>query len=97
MHGNGKSKTENFGYSIDGVDIFVTGHNHTPISTFPSKIIIDAHNNQIREQPFYHVITSSFTKMGGYGLRANYAPQNNEIIPVIHLSGTEKKVRIEWK
>lgn len=96
MHGSTRNKAENFGYAIDGVDVYVTGHTHTPTSTFPSKIVIDVHNECVREVGLNHVVVPSFLKSGGYGLNHQYMPQNNKKIPIIILSGTSKKVEVLW-
>ena len=95
-HGAGRNKTENFSYSMDGLDVFVTGHTHQPGNRFPSKIVIDCQNEQVRMQDFTHVTIPSFQKLGGYALRGMYMPQSSEKYPVIHLYGNEKKVDVLW-
>lgn len=96
-HGSSRNKTENFSYSIDGLDVFVTGHIHKGGSGFPSKIVIDPRNEQVRLQDFTHVVVPSFQEMGGYALRGLYMPQGSSKFPVIELSGTEKDVSVLWR
>lgn len=95
MHGASKNKTEKFSYALDGVDVFITGHTHDASARFPKKIVMDAHNEVIRMVGYMHVTVPSFMSFGGYALRGMYMPTDNKF-PVIKLSGTEKKVRLEW-
>ena len=96
-HGVSKKKTEDFAYTIDGMDVFVTGHIHMPYSRFPSKIVFDSHNNVIRKVGFTHVIVPAFDEWGGYTARGLYAPQDSSKIPIITLNGTRKEVDVLWK
>lgn len=96
MHGASRNKTDKFSYAIDGMDVFVTGHIHQGSSRFPAKLVIDPRNNNVTRKGFAHVVVPSFASMGGYALRGMYLPQDHTKIPVIKLSGLEKKVRIEW-
>lgn len=94
-HGNGRNKTNNFSYAIDGMDIMITGHTHQPESNFPAKIVIDMQNEVIRETEFTRIVVPSFLKTGGYGLRGMYMPMGFKI-PVIKLNGTQKEVNVTW-
>jgi predicted phosphodiesterase len=95
-HGASRNKTENFSYSMDGLDVFVTGHTHRPGNLFPSKIVIDCQNEQVRLQDFTHVTVPSFNQLGGYSLRGMYMPQGSSKFPVITLFGDSKGVDILW-
>lgn len=94
-HGQGDGKTRNFGYAIDGMDIFVTGHTHSPRSTFPAKIVIDSKNETVREVVYHHIIVPSFSRIGGYSLKGMYQPQGFKI-PIARLKGEEKGVEVRW-
>lgn len=96
QHGTSESKTEKFGYAIDNMDVYFTGHVHRPKSSFPAKIVIDSHNNVVRLVDFTHIIVPSFDKFGGYVLRGQYLPQSSSKIPVVELSGREKEVSVHW-
>lgn len=97
-HGGSQGKVKNFAYSIDGMDVLVTGHTHSPASTFPSKIVIDPRNETVSTVGFAHIVVPSFQKLGGYALSGMYQPQQDASrIPVIQLSGKEKGVSILWK
>lgn len=95
-HGGSRNKVEKFGYAIDGLDVMVTGHTHKASSTFPSKIVIDSHNEVVRRVGFTDLVVPSFAVMGGYALRNMYLPQDSGKFPVIHLDGRSKGVSISW-
>lgn len=95
-HGGSKRKTEDFAWTVDNLDIMVTGHTHTPSSSFPAKYVIDTHNECIRRVGFTHIVVPSFDLHGGYALRGLYRPQDSEKIPVIKLDGTRKGIQVLW-
>lgn len=94
-HGQGRNKTKNFGYAIDGMDVLVTGHTHSPESNFPCKIVIDSKNEVVKEVTYSHIVVPSFSRVGGYALKGMYQPQGFKI-PIISLNGTAKNVKITW-
>lgn len=94
-HGASNTKVKQFAYSIDGVDLMVTGHTHDPQSHFPRKIVMDMKNEVVYQQDFTRLVVPSFLNTGGYALTAMYLPQSNKI-PVVKLSGLEKKVSVLW-
>lgn len=95
-HGNSKTKTQKFSYSIEGMDALITGHIHSPDSAVPSKIVIDNNNEVVRMRDFVHLVVPSYQALGGYALRGMYMPQSSKAIPVIRLSGTEKHMSVIW-
>lgn len=95
-HGSSKRKAEIFSYVIDNVDVFVTGHVHQPKIENPARIVIDMHNEVVREEEFLRLVTPSFMRVGGYGLRAMYEPAGHKFQRVI-LSGTEKEFYTIWR
>lgn len=96
-HGGSRNKAINFGYVIDGTDLFITGHTHAPESNFPAKIVVDTANECVRVSGYSHVVVPSFHDIGGYVLRGLYTPKSTTMFPVIHLSGKEKDVKITWR
>ena len=94
-HGASNNKVKNFSYSIDGMDLMVTGHTHDPQSHFPSKIVMDMRNEMVYDMDFTRVVVPSFLKSGGYALKNMYQPTGHKI-PVVKLYGTEKKVDVLW-
>lgn len=95
-HGATKGRTKQFPYTIDGVDVMITGHFHTPESYFRSKIVIDSKNESVTMRDFMHISVPSFTSFGGYALRAMYIPQDGNIFPVVRLDGTKKETKLIW-
>lgn len=96
-HGTTKAKAEKFSYTVDGMDILVTGHTHTPNSGFPAKIVIDDKNEVVRIVGFTHIVVPSFQTVGGYTLKGMYLPQDSTKMPIIGLNGREKEVSVLWK
>ncbi len=96
-HGASRNKVNNFSYSIDGLDVIITGHTHQASSSFPSKIVIDPRNNVVRMEDFVQLVVPSFQKLGGYALNAMYMPQSSRKIPVVRLYGNKKGVTCIWK
>lgn len=94
-HGQGRAKTENFSYTIDGMDVLITGHTHQPTSRFPAKIVIDSKNEIVKMTEYVHITVPSFTKTGGYALKGMYMPQGHKI-PIITLDGEKKGVYVKW-
>jgi len=95
-HGGSKTKTQKFSYTIDGMDVLITGHIHSPDSSIPSKIVIDPNNEVVRLKDFVHVVVPSYQELGGYTLRGMYMPQSSKAIPIIKLSGAEKHMVVCW-
>lgn len=95
-HGSTRRKAEIFSYIIDNVDVFVTGHVHQPKIENPARIVIDMHNEVVREEDFLRIVTPSFLRVGGYGLRGMYEPAGHKFQRVI-LSGIEKEFYTIWR
>lgn len=95
-HGGFERKTNTFSYAIDGMDVFITGHDHKPKNNFPAKIKIDPHNNKVTTVGLIHATVPSFQRTGGYALKGMYMPQDNDRIPMITLDGTKKYTSITW-
>lgn len=96
-HGGGRAKTDKYSYVIDGMDIFITGHTHSPSTQFPAKIVIDSRNEKVTMGDVIHVVVPSFQKSGGYTLRDMYLPQQDaRRIPILTLKGYMKGVEIKW-
>lgn len=97
-HGASKGKVNNFSYAIDGVDCFITGHDHQPSSTFPSKIVIDNYNETVKMVDFTRITVASFQNAGGYTLSNMYMPQSSCKFPILTLcANKEKEVIVTWK
>lgn len=95
-HGQSRKKTSDFGYVIDGVDVFFTGHTHCPSDEFQSKIVFDTHNEFVSMRDFTHITLPSFQSLGGYALKGLYLPQSSRKFPIVRLSGVEKDIQVMW-
>ena len=95
-HGSTRRKAEIFSFVVDNVDIFATGHTHHSSFMNPARIVIDMHNEVVREEDFVRIVVPSFLKVGGYGLRGMYEPAGH-MFPIVTISGKEKEVSVTWK
>lgn len=100
-HGNGGGSTgasvnrkEGFGYVVEGIDCLVTGHDHKPFNTFPSKIVFDPRNNKVSTKPFVVMSCSSWLDYGGYALRGMLKPSSH-IPQEIIMHGREKVIEVK--
>lgn len=88
--GSGLNKIESYQYTIDGVDIIITGHTHKPIKAPAARLIFDPRNNNIIETKTLMFVCTSWLRYGGYALEkllkpVAFAPDT------IRLDGTIKK------
>ena len=95
-HGQAKGRTKQFPYAIDGMDVMITGHFHEGESHFKSKLVIDSKNESVGFRDFIHLSVPSFTKLGGYTLKAMFHPVDGNKIPIIRLDGTKKDTQLAW-
>ena len=95
-HGQAKGRTKQFPYAVDGMDIMISGHFHTPENSIGNKIVIDSQNEGVSTREFMHISVPSFTNYGGYAMKAMFMPQGNEKFPIINLSGDKKETKLIW-
>lgn len=93
LTGGTVNRNERFGYMMDGCDCLITGHNHRPFITSPSKIVIDSRLNKISVKSFKVVSATSWLGYSGYAIQkmlpaSSYCPQ------VITLSSTRKRIDV---
>lgn len=93
LTGAAVNRNERFGYTLDGVDALVVGHNHKPFVTAPCKIKFDARNNQVKIAPFANVGLSSWLSYGGYAARKMLLPAGN-VPQIITLHGDRKAIEV---
>ena len=95
-HGGAKARVDKFVPTIDGLDVFISGHTHGAGCAFPSKIVMDMKNECVRLVDYVQVVVPSFATFGGYAVKGLYTPQGSNKFPVIQLSGEKKEVRLLW-
>ena len=95
--GSGINNQHRFAYSIDGCDVLITGHTHTPAITKPCKTVFDARQVTVRTDPFACVQCVSWLTYGGYPLQKMLAPQaswDNNVPQKIELGCTRNQKQI---
>jgi UDP-2,3-diacylglucosamine pyrophosphatase LpxH len=87
------NRLEDYAYSIEGLDLAITGHTHKYWASVPSKIVIDDKNEVIRQRNFACVNASAWQNYGGYGFRWMLKPGRKGVSPII-LHGTKKQIDV---
>ena len=95
-HGGSKNRMDKFSLAMDNVSVFLSGHTHTGSVTFPSKLVVDLHNDKVTTQTYINLVVPAFTPNSGYALKALYAPQGTDIIPYLRFDGTKKDISVHW-
>jgi UDP-2,3-diacylglucosamine pyrophosphatase LpxH len=97
-HGSGGGKAtggsinnlESYANSIDNVDIVIMGHVHRKASTKISKVVVDVHNNVIRQKDVLCFISPAWQDYGGYGMRHMFKPTSKGFSTIV-LNGKQKE------
>ena len=92
--GSSANAAERFASRIEGVDLFVTGHTHKPLSFPVGKLVFDARNKQIRTAQFRVVTAASWLGYGGYAAEKMLAPVAR-VCTTIKLSARHKHFSVE--
>lgn len=96
-HGGSRNKEQIWDYSIDGADVFISGHTHTMIHDTPAKIKLDLIHNSIKIEPFHEVVVRPFQNYGGYAIKGKYKPSCYNQFQKISFSGTTKKISYHYE
>ena len=75
----------------DGIDFFVSGHDHEAKDRPRAKLVFDKHNKTIYKQNIECLNCGSFCEFGGYGARSAYRPQSDKMYK-LRLYGNEKRM-----
>ncbi len=90
--GAGITRQDNYQYSIEGIDISVTGHTHKPTKTPTARLTFDSRNNNIIKGNTLIFVCTSWLDYGGYPVRGQMKP--TAFYPdTIRLDGRQKA----WK
>jgi len=87
----------NFGTadSFDGIDIFVAGHTHKPMSKPLAKLVYDPYNNRVTQKNVRNVVCGHYLRYpGSYGERGGMRITSNCQYAVL-LDGTRKRIKVE--
>lgn len=89
-HGASKNKFDKFCTSMDGINLFISGHTHETDFTPKAKTVVDMRNRQIRVEPYLKIVVPPFQSYGGYAIRGAYTPSAIGQFPHIRLDGMTK-------
>ena len=74
----------------DGIDFFVSGHDHEPKDKPRAKLVFDKYNKVIIKQNVECLNCGSFCEFGGYGAKGAYRPQSDKMYKLRLFSGEKK-------
>lgn len=92
-HGSSKAKHEKFTRTIDGVDLFISGHTHENSNQVHGKLVFDRKNKVVRQAEYIKHVCTPFLGYGGYAMQGEYTPMNQPRHEVFTLSGLEKNIK----
>lgn len=100
-HGNSAARTPGGKLSaawrmrdvIANADVYICGHSHGRTVDVGVRLVVDPHNNLVREEKFYIVLAGSFLGYAGYAREKGWAPLGVGC-PRIRLDGRRKDVRV---
>ena len=91
-HGQSKNKDLNWTSSVDGADVFISGHTHVGTHQPCGKIRMDLTHNKVRTVGYQHIVVLPFQRYGGYAIRGKYTPNHLGQFQCITFDGTSKRV-----
>ena len=91
-HGKSKNKDEQWTYSVDGCDCFISGHTHLGTHQPCGKIRMDLTHNKVKTVGYQHIVVLPFQRYGGYAIRGKYMPNHIGQFQRITFDGTTKRV-----
>lgn len=93
--GGNRNKSENYSYIIEGIDCLIVAHTHKGSLDYPTRLVIDKHNNKITEHDCGLITCTSWLGYAGYAVAKMYKPSGHRLHKII-LSGKEKLVQTLW-
>jgi predicted phosphodiesterase len=91
-HGSSKNKDEKWTYSVDGCDVFISGHTHLGTHQPLGKIRMDLRHDSVKAVDYQHIVVMPFQSYGGYAIRGKYMPNALGNFQKITLSGEKRRV-----
>lgn len=91
-HGSSKNKDEKWTYSVDGADVFISGHTHLGTHQPCGKIRMDLSHDKVKTVGYQHIVVLPFQSYGGYAVRGKYMPNHLGQFQCISFDGTSKRV-----
>lgn len=91
-HGKSKNKDLDWTYTVDGADLFISGHTHLGTHQPCGKIRMDLSHDKVKTVGYQHIVVLPFQEYGGYAMRDKYRPNSLGQFQCITLAANEKKV-----
>ena len=95
-HGASKSKDESWTYTVDGADVFISGHTHEVLHKPLGKIRIDLSHNKVKTVGCHHIVVTPFQGYGGYAIRGKYKPVHLGQFQTIQFDAYDKIVGYKY-
>lgn len=95
-HGKSKKKDLDWTYSVDGADVFISGHTHLGTHQPCGKIRMDLTHNKVKTVGYQHIVVLPFQNYGGYAIRSKYIPNHLGQFQCITFDGNSKKVSYKY-
>ena len=91
-HGASPNKYDKFCASVEGINVFVSGHTHDVRRVPKAKMVVDLIHENVRVEPYQEIVVSPFQKYGGYAMRGAYTPSAIGQFQHFRLDGMVKKI-----
>lgn len=89
------NRNEAYSYIIEGLDCLIVAHTHKGTLTYPTRLVIDKHNNKITKQDCAVISCTAWLDYGGYAVSSMYKPAGHRLHEII-LHGKQKLVQTLW-
>ena len=91
-HGKSKNKDLDWTYTVDGADVFISGHTHLGTHQPCGKIRMDLSHNKVKTVGYQHIVVLPFQSYGGYAVRNKYVPNHLGQFQCVAFDGSAKRV-----
>ena len=78
--------------AIEGIDVFLYGHDHEANDHPRGKMVYDPRNHAVLFKTVECVNCGAFLTYGGYGALAGYRPKSDKLYKLILYSGNDKRI-----
>lgn len=95
-HGKSKTKDLDWTYTVDGADVFISGHTHLGTHQPCGKIRVDLTHETIKPVDYQHIVVLPFQQYGGYAVRNKYKPNVCGQFQRVTFDGTTKRVSYSY-
>ena len=95
-HGKSKNKDLDWTYSVDGADVFISGHTHLGTHQPCGKIRMDLSHDKVKKVGYQHIVVLPFQEYGGYALRGKYMPNSLGQFQCVTFDGNSKRVQYAY-